>query len=63
MISLEDETEQSKVFYSGDVPAGYRNKSTGTLKKQDELCQGLTDDLERQVNRVLDDIVNRAKRI
>lgn len=63
VISLEDETEQSKVFYSGDVPAGYRNKSTGTLKKQDELCQGLTDDLERQVNRVLDDIVNRAKRI
>lgn len=62
-ISLENETEQSKVFYSGDVPAGYRNTTTGTLKNQDELCQGLTEDLQRQVNRVLNDIVSQAKRI
>nr|WP_174507045.1 hypothetical protein [Acinetobacter sp. Marseille-Q1620] len=62
-ISKETSSEENKVFYSGAVPQGYRDKTQGSLKNQSDSCLEIISDLEREIDYVLDDIAEQGMRI
>lgn len=57
------DSEQSKVIYTGNVPSGYSNKTEGWLKDRNGLCLDVIAKVERDMDYVLDDIVQQALRL
>ncbi|TCM63283.1 hypothetical protein EC844_1214 [Acinetobacter calcoaceticus] len=62
-ISKDAQAELDKTFYSGLVPEGYKNKTIGALKEQQELCLGVISEVEREVETVLDQIAQQSLKI
>lgn len=62
-VSKQKDSEQINVIYSGNVPAGYKNKTEGSLKDRNGLCLDIIGDVERELDYALDDIARQALRL
>lgn len=62
-VNKQVDSTQNKVVYTGNVPDGYRDKTEGSLKDRDGLCQDIIAEVERDIEYALDDIARQALRL